>query len=78
MLARLSSGREVGLAPASFAEHAAKVGTGVTVREVVDPSIAAELSVLWSAGGSLPAVESVLGIARRCAERNGWLGGPTL
>jgi DNA-binding transcriptional LysR family regulator len=78
MLARLSSGREVGLAPASFAEHAAKVGTGVTVREVVDPSIAAELSVLWSAGGSLPAVASVLGIARRCAERNGWLGGPTL
>ena len=44
MLARLSSGREVSLAPASFAEHAAKTSPGIAVRDVVDPPITAELS----------------------------------
>ncbi|MFI0469665.1 LysR substrate-binding domain-containing protein [Saccharopolyspora sp. 5N102] len=76
MLARLSSGREVGLAPASFAEHAAKASTRVILRDVVDPSIVAELSVLWPANDPSPAIASVLATARRCAERNGWLRSP--
>lgn len=76
MLARLSSGREVGLAPTSFAEHAAKAGTGILLREVVDPPILAELSMLWPANDPSPAIASVLATARRCAERNGWLRHP--
>jgi DNA-binding transcriptional LysR family regulator len=73
MLARLSSGREVGLAPASFAEHAARAGNSVTVRDVVDPPIMAELSVLWPTNDTSPAISSVLATAWRCAERQGWL-----
>jgi DNA-binding transcriptional LysR family regulator len=76
MLARLSSGREVSLAPASFAEHAAKAGTGIILRDVVEPPIPAELSMLWPANDPSPAIASVLAIARRCAERNGWLRHP--
>ncbi|MFC7022961.1 LysR substrate-binding domain-containing protein [Promicromonospora thailandica] len=76
MLARLSTGREVGLAPTSFAEHAANLGDTLTVREVVDPQAAADLSVLWPATGASPAVAGVLATARRCAERLGWLRGP--
>ncbi|WP_307687960.1 LysR family transcriptional regulator [Nocardia rhamnosiphila] len=72
-LARLVSGREVGLTPASFAEHAAKPGTGIVVRDIVDPPIPAELSVLWPANDPSPAVAGVVANARRCAERNGWL-----
>lgn len=77
MLARLASGREIGLAPASFAEHAAKPGTGIVVRDVVDPPILAELSVLWPANDPSPAIASVLATARRCAEQNGWLRNPS-
>src|SRR5690606_22284846 len=73
MLARLSTGREISLAPASFAEHAAKPDTGIVRRDVVDPPIPAELSVLWPANDPSPAIASVLATARRCAERNGWL-----
>jgi DNA-binding transcriptional LysR family regulator len=76
MLARLASGREVGLAPASFAEHAAQAGNRVTARDVVDPQIRAELSVLWPTNDTSPAIASVLATARRCAERNGWLHSP--
>ncbi|MFI9535790.1 LysR family transcriptional regulator [Nocardia fusca] len=76
MLARLSSGREVGLAPASFAEHAAKAGTGILLRDVIDPPILAELSMLWPANDPSPAIASVLAIARRCAARHGWLRHP--
>jgi len=76
MLARLSGGREVGLAPASFAEHAANLGTTLTVRDVVDPPIAADLSVLRPTNDPSPAIASVLATARRCAERHGWLRGP--
>jgi DNA-binding transcriptional LysR family regulator len=78
MLARLSSGREVGLAPASFAEHAAKAGTGILLRDVVDPPILAELSMLWPANDPSPAIASVLATARRCAARNGWLRHPRM
>jgi DNA-binding transcriptional LysR family regulator len=76
MLARLSGGREVGLAPASFAEHAANLGTALTVRDVVDPQVAADLSVLWPTNDPSPAIASVLTTARRCAERHLWLRGP--
>ncbi|MBO0607836.1 LysR family transcriptional regulator [Myceligenerans salitolerans] len=76
MLARLSGGREVGLAPASFAEHAANLGTALTVRDVVDPQIPAELSILWSTNDPATAVASILATARRCAERHHWLRGP--
>ena len=76
MVARLSSGREVGLTPASFAEYAAKAGAGIIRRDVVDPTIVAELSVLWPANDPSPAIASVLATARRCAERNGWLPSP--
>ncbi|MGW3431771.1 LysR family transcriptional regulator [Streptomyces melanosporofaciens] len=76
MLARLSSGRNVGLAPTSFAEHAAKAGTSIIRRDVVDPSIVAELSVLWPTKDPSPAIASVLATARRCAEHNGWLRSP--
>ncbi|MEU4313221.1 LysR substrate-binding domain-containing protein [Nocardia sp. NPDC024068] len=73
MLARLSGGREIGLAPASFAEHAAKPGTGIVLRDIVDPPIPAELSVLWPANDPSLAISGVLATARRCAEQNGWL-----
>lgn len=76
MLARLASGREVGLAPASFAEHAAKTSTGIVLRDVIDPPIMAELSVLWPANDPSPAIASVVDTARRCAERNKWLRDP--
>lgn len=76
MLARLSTGREIGLAPASFAEHAANLGSTLTVRDVVDPPIAANLSVLWPTNNLSPTIEKVLATARRCAERHGWLRSP--
>ncbi|MEV4343305.1 LysR substrate-binding domain-containing protein [Actinoplanes sp. NPDC049596] len=72
MLARLSTGREIGLAPASFAEHAVKAGTRVVPRAVVDPPIPADLSMLWSADDSSPAVTGVVATARRCADHHGW------
>ncbi|MFD2793468.1 LysR substrate-binding domain-containing protein [Promicromonospora vindobonensis] len=78
MLARLSSGREVGLAPASFAEHAARASTSVAARDVVDPQIAADLSLLWPTNDLSPAIASVLATTRRCAERHGWLRGITV
>ncbi|QFU89829.1 HTH-type transcriptional regulator GltC [Amycolatopsis sp. YIM 10] len=77
MLARLSSGREVSLSPTSFAEHAAKTSTGIVVRDVVDPPIMAELSVLWPANDPSPAIANVVDTARRCAERNKWLSNPS-
>lgn len=77
MLARLSGGREVGLAPASFAEHAANAGATVAARAVIDPPIAADLSVLWPTNDRSPGIASLLATARRCAERHGWLRGPT-
>ncbi|MFF2082778.1 LysR substrate-binding domain-containing protein [Nocardia sp. NPDC058176] len=75
MLARLASGREVGLAPASFAENAAKPSSNIVLRDVVDPPIMAELSVLWPTNDPSPAIAGVLATARRCARRNGWSTG---
>lgn len=77
MLARLSSGHEVGLAPASFAEHAGNLGTTLTVRDVVDPSVTADLSMLWATDDPSPALVSVLATARRCAGDHGWLRSAT-
>ncbi|GAA0222126.1 LysR family transcriptional regulator [Cryptosporangium japonicum] len=77
MLSRLAAGREVGLAPASFTEHAAKAGTGVTHRDVVAPSIPAEFSVLWPTTERSPVIADVVATIRRHAARHGWLdGGP--
>ncbi|WP_257786114.1 LysR family transcriptional regulator [Actinoalloteichus hymeniacidonis] len=75
MLARLASRGEIGLAPTSLAEHVAKSNTSIVVREVVDPSIRADLSILWPTNDLAPALAAVLDTARRCAQRNGWLGG---
>ncbi|MBL7253109.1 LysR substrate-binding domain-containing protein [Paractinoplanes lichenicola] len=76
MLSRLASGREVGLAPASFTEHAAKAGTGVVHRDIVDPSITAEFSVLWPTTDPSPAITGVIATVRRHARLHGWLGDP--
>jgi DNA-binding transcriptional LysR family regulator len=77
MLARLSGGREIGLAPVSFAEHAGNLGTTLTVRDVVDSSITADLSMLWPTNDPSPALASVLAAARRCAGCHEWLRDPT-
>ncbi|AGZ40551.1 LysR family substrate-binding domain-containing protein [Actinoplanes friuliensis] len=74
MLSRLASGHEVGLAPASFTEHAAKAGIGVTHRNITTPTIKAEFSMLWSTSDPSPAVAGVVATTRRYAERHGWLG----
>ncbi|GAB3567596.1 hypothetical protein GCM10027445_16120 [Amycolatopsis endophytica] len=77
MLARLSSGREVGLAPASFAEHASKTSTGIILRDVVTPPIVADLSVLWRADDPSPTIATAVETARQCAEHNKWLRDPS-
>ncbi|WP_280399330.1 LysR substrate-binding domain-containing protein [Nocardia carnea] len=76
MLARLAGGREIGLAPASFAEHAATTAAGIVVRDVVDPPILADLSILWRATDPSPALANVLATARHCAEKHKWLRDP--
>lgn len=72
-LARLSSGHEVGLAPSAFAEHAARAGTEIVRRDVIEPAIMARLSLTWASNDPSPTMVSVLASARQCAERNGWL-----
>ncbi|GAA0313461.1 LysR substrate-binding domain-containing protein [Kineococcus aurantiacus] len=76
MLARLSSGREVGLAPSAFAQHAARSSTDVVRRDVVEPSIPSRLSLVWAPNRPSPATEAVVTTASRCAQRNGWIGRP--
>ncbi|MGI5221739.1 LysR substrate-binding domain-containing protein [Nocardia sp. CA-290969] len=76
MLARLAGGREIGLAPASFAEHAATTAAGIVVRAVVDPPILADLSMLWPANDPSPAIANVRSTARQCAEEHKWLRNP--
>jgi DNA-binding transcriptional LysR family regulator len=72
MLARLPGGREVSLAPASFAFYAA-AGSDVVAREIVDPAIPVELSIMWPALAPSAAITSFLDCARRCAADIGWL-----
>lgn len=76
MLARLPSGREIGLTPASFAIHAADAGPDIVARKIVDPVIQAELSILWPAHAPSAAVAHFLDSARRCATNKGWVAAP--
>ena len=72
-LALLLGAREVGLMPASFAVHGAQAEPGVVAREIDDPQILAEWSILWPARGASAAIARFLESARRCAIDNGWL-----
>jgi DNA-binding transcriptional LysR family regulator len=73
MLARLPAGREVNVAPASFALHAAAAQLGIVARKVVDPEIPAEWSIVWAERAQSAAITRFLESARRCSEENGWL-----
>jgi DNA-binding transcriptional LysR family regulator len=72
-LAHLLGAREVGLIPASFAFHAAQAEPGVVAREIVNPQILAEWSILWPARAQSAAITRFLDSARRCASDNDWL-----
>ena len=76
MLARLASGGEVGLIPASFAFRSAEAEPGVVARNIARPKILAEWSILWRARAQSAAIERLLHSARRCATGNGWLRSP--
>jgi DNA-binding transcriptional LysR family regulator len=76
MLPRLLGAREVGLSPASFAFHTAKAEPGVLARNIVDPQILAEWSMLSPARPLSAAVARFLDSARRCATDNDWLPPP--
>jgi hypothetical protein len=76
-LALLLGAHEVGLMPASFAFHGAQAEPGVVAREIVDPQILAEWSMLWPARAESTAVARFLDSARRAAADNRWLSGPT-
>ncbi|MCO8276234.1 LysR substrate-binding domain-containing protein [Actinoplanes sp. TRM 88003] len=73
MLSRLAGGREVGLAPASFAAHAAMAGPGVTHRDIGDPPMLAEFSLLWPTSGASPVVAELIAAVRRYAAHS-WSG----
>jgi DNA-binding transcriptional LysR family regulator len=73
MLGRLQAGREVGLAPRSFAFHAAAAESGIVAREMAEPRIQAEWSMLWPARAQSAAIAGFLQSARRCAAENAWL-----
>jgi hypothetical protein len=75
-LARLLGAHEVGLIPASFAFHGAQAEPGVVARQIVDPAILAEWSMLWPARAQSAAVARFLDSARRCSTDNGWLPPP--
>jgi hypothetical protein len=76
MLARVQTGREVGLPPASFAFHAAAAETGLIARRVVEPAIVAEWSILSAERTQSAAITRFLESARRCAEEHDWLSSP--
>jgi DNA-binding transcriptional LysR family regulator len=76
MLARLPAGREVNLAPASFALHAAAAEPGIVARKIVRPQILAEWSILWPARSQSAAITRFLDSARRCATDNDWVRSP--
>jgi len=73
MLARLQTGREVGLTPASFAFHAVQAAPDVVARRIVQPEVLDKWSIVWPAHGQSAAIERVLDTARRCATENDWL-----
>lgn len=76
MLARLRGGREVSLAPASFAYQAAAAEPAIVARKLAPPGILAEWSILWSARSQSATIERFLDSTRRCAEENDWLRSP--
>jgi hypothetical protein len=76
MLARLPGGREIGLTPASLAIHAAESGLDIVARDIGDPVIHAELSILWPARAPSAAVANFLDSARRCATDEDWVAAP--
>ena len=76
MLARVSAGREVNLAPASFSLHAAAAEPGIIARKIAQPGIQAEWSILWPARAQSAAIAHFLDSARRCADENHWLRSP--
>jgi len=77
MLARLPAGREVNLAPASFALHAAAAEPGIVALNIAEPGIQAEWSILWPARARSAAITRFLDSTRRCAYENDWLPSPT-
>jgi DNA-binding transcriptional LysR family regulator len=76
MLARLLGAHEVGLSPASFAFHSAQAEPGIVARNIVNPQILAEWSILLPARAQSAAIARFLGSARRCATDNNWLPPP--
>ena len=76
MLARLQSGHEVGLPPASLGVHAAGADSGLIARKLAVPGIVGEWSILWAARAASGAVTRFLESARRCADEHEWLGWP--
>jgi LysR substrate binding domain len=76
-LARLQAGREVSLSPASFAFQAAAGQPGLVAREIAQPEITAEWSMLWPARTRSGAIAGFLDSARRCAAEADWLRSPT-
>jgi DNA-binding transcriptional LysR family regulator len=78
MLARLQTGREVGLPPASLGLHAAAAEPGLIARKVVAPEIMAEWSILYAERAQSAAIARFLESARRCAEENDWLPSPVI
>jgi hypothetical protein len=70
---RLQAGHEVCLAPGSFAFHAAAAEPGMVARELADPEISAERSLVWPARARSASIDRFLESARRCADENGWL-----
>jgi DNA-binding transcriptional LysR family regulator len=76
-LARLPAGREVSLAPASFGVPAAAAEPDVLARELAQPGILVEWSILWPARAQSAAIARFLDSARRCAADKNWLLPPT-
>jgi DNA-binding transcriptional LysR family regulator len=73
MVARLSTTREVGIPPASFAYHTAAADAGLVARKIAEPEIMVEWSILWPARVQSEATTRFLESARHCAEERGWL-----
>jgi len=75
-LARLPAGREVSLAPASYGIPAAAAEPDVLARELAQPGILVEWSILWPARAQFAAIARFLDSARRCAAEKNWLPSP--